>query len=273
MPEQPPTTPPHSDREQKLRTLRELLRNQTPNQPRGVAPLQAEPTSEWRRLTGEIGPRRLIDCLAGSPGSGAGLVALWLCTQASRERGELVVIDRDGAFYPPTAIAWGVDARRLLVVRARSDADALAAAEIALRSPAASAVWAQLGRIDGRQFRRLLLATEAASAFGALVRTDRYVGDPSWADVQLRFDPVASQAGEEAPLVVRASQTRNRHGPAGGSVNFAIDWTTGTLCPMSSDTDVEAPQPNLAASSAASSPATHHAGDLAARLAGSARSA
>jgi hypothetical protein len=191
-------------------------------------------TSAWGELVGEVGPRRLVDCLSGSAGSGAGLVGLSLCRQACQRRGELVVVDSQGTFYPPAAIAWGVDARRLLIVRPTSPGDALAAVEQSLRSPAVGAVWASLGRIGGKEFRRLLLAAEAGEALGVLVRSARHEPDPSWGDVQLRFDPLAAAPVapgviDDSPMLVRAKRTRNRHGPAGGEATLAIDWRTGRI--------------------------------------------
>ena len=224
----PPPKTEETIRDQQLRELRALIDNQE----RQLEHSDAPDHDPLKRIAGRIGPRRLIDCLAGTAGSGCGLIALRMCVEAARIRGELVVIDRQGIFYPPTAIAWGCDARKLLVVSARSDTDALAATEIALRSTAVSAVWADLGAIDGRQFRRLLLAAESGEAFGALVRSARYQADPSLGDVQLRFDPVAEVSAPESPLLVRVTQTRNRHGPASGKALLSIDWRTGQVVPL-----------------------------------------
>lgn len=223
-----------NEQERQLSQLRAMIRHRSV-----TANFSSEkPANAWQRLTGEIGPRRLIDCLAATQGSGCGLVALQLCNLACQERGELVVIDGYGSFYPPAAIGWGIDAERLVVVAPSSAKDALAATEIALRSPAAGAVWASLDAIGSREFRRLLLATEAAEAFGVLVRSTKYASQPSWGDVQLRFDPVASDVENNKPFLVRVTQTRNRHGPAGGSATLSIDWQTGRIEPLTDDSYV-----------------------------------
>lgn len=180
-------------------------------------------------LLGGATPRRLVDLLAGCSGSGAALVGLWLASRACRQRGELVVIDGTGDFYPPAAIAWGIDVGRLLWVRPATPKDALAATEIALRSPVAGAVLASLDRIDGRAFRRLLLAAEAGEAFGVLVRSARNEAAPSWADVQLRIDPIPSPGDPDASLAVRVTRRRNRHGPAGGVATLTLNWRTGGI--------------------------------------------
>ncbi|MGL4514144.1 MAG: ImuA family protein [Lacipirellulaceae bacterium] len=241
-----------NDRTKRLEQLRTLLRQE--GRPRVATPGRAA-ASAWRQLVGDVGPRRLVDCLAGSPGSGAGLAGLWLCRQACERRGELVVVDSQGTFYPPAAIAWGVDARRLLVVRPTTPGDALAAVEQSLRSPAVGAVWASLGRLGGKEFRRLLLAAEAGEALGVLVRSARHEPDPSWGDVQLRFDPLPAEPLEagapdeainEAPFAVRVTRTRNRHGPAGGVATLAIDWRTGRIGERISEAQRNAPTPEVA---------------------------
>lgn len=209
--------------------LRQMLSKSLPA-PAAIS--QADTASLTGLIGGEPGPRQLIDFLAGARGSGAGLIALALCIGACRRRGELVVIDAGGGFFPSVAIAWGAEARRLLVVNPTRPIDALAAAEQALRSPAVGAVWVCFdrgeGRINGRAFRRLLLAAEAGEAFGAIVRSAHYQAEPSWAHRQLRIDPTPGD-GPQGPFSVRATLTRNRHGPAGGQATLAMDWSTGRL--------------------------------------------
>lgn len=213
-----------TDRSRKLRELKELLSIQLSERQSSKATL----AFSWTRLFGEIGPGRLVDCLS-TRGAGAGLIALTLCKQACSNAGELVVVDPTATFHPPAAVAWGVDAERLLVVTPPTDRESLVAVETALRSPAVSAVWASLSEIEDRAFRRLLLASEAGRAFGVLVRPTRCELQPSLADVQLRFTSVSDVGDPDAPMLVRITQVRNRHGPAGGEAVLAIDWKTGQI--------------------------------------------
>jgi hypothetical protein len=227
MPHRDASTEPHlSPDDPRLKRLRGLIGDKPASPADDESP--NAPTA-FDELLGGVAPRRLVDLLAGAPGCGASLVGLWLASRACRQRGELVVIDGPGAFYPPTAIAWGVEARRLLWVRPTSPKDALAATEIALRSTAVGAVWASLDRIDGRAFRRLLLAAEAGAAFGVLVRPARHEPDPSWADVQLRLDPIPTPGDPDAPFSLRVTLRRNRHGPARGEATLTLDWRTGDI--------------------------------------------
>ncbi|MEO0531251.1 MAG: hypothetical protein AAF266_11855 [Planctomycetota bacterium] len=180
-------------------------------------------------IGGTPGPRRLLDVLGSEQGSAAGLIGLSLCGRACSERGELVVIDPNGVFFPAAAIAWGVDSRRLLVVSPERAVDSLAVVETALRSPAVGAVWSQLGAIEGRAFRRLLLAAESGNAFGVLVRSGVHAGDPSWANIQLAVDPLPGPDASDKPFVSRVRQLRNRHGPVEGEVDVVIDWQSGQI--------------------------------------------
>lgn len=190
---------------------------------------ESNKSDHFDRLVGKHRQKRLIDCLGTSLGSGAGLLGMFLCRQASEQSGELVVIDTQGKFFPPVAIAWGIDANRLLVVRPKTNREGIAATELALRSPAVSAVWATLDRINPKSSRRLLLAAESARALGVLIRSARYQSDPSWADVQLRCEPTPTTDQQLDQRLMRVTQTRNRHGPLAGSAVVSMNWRTGSI--------------------------------------------
>ncbi len=145
----------------------------------GCPPLdQLLPQRGWQRGS-------LVEWLAEQPGSGAGTLAWLSAREAARDGRMVVVLDRQRQFYPPAAAAWGVSCEQLLVLQPADAQDELWALDQALRSPAVAAVWAPLGKLDSRQFRRLQLAAECGGTLGLLVRSSRYRGEPSWADVQL----------------------------------------------------------------------------------------
>ena len=75
----------------------------------------------------------LVEWLSAGPGGGAGSLALSAAREACRDGGPLVVIDRAGCFYPPTAAQAGVPLERLIVVRPDSAADEVWALDQALR--------------------------------------------------------------------------------------------------------------------------------------------
>ena len=127
----------------------------------------------------------LVEWLSALPGSGAATLSLLAAREACRAGGTLVVVDRRQTFYPPAAVAWGIDPRRLIVVRPRSRRDELWAAVQALRSPAVAATWAAIDRLNDRAFRRLQLAAQAGRTLGLVLRPAGARGQPSWADVRL----------------------------------------------------------------------------------------
>jgi hypothetical protein len=151
--------------------------------------------------------------------------------EACREGGMMVVVDVAGTFYPPAAVAWGIDLGRLLVVRPRSARDALWATVQSLRSPAVATVWAALDRIDDRAFRRLQLAAQSARAIGLLSRPASARGQPTWADVRLGVSREQGAGSRGQGKTVRLSAVRClqvyvlrcRQGRAGGVACVEID--------------------------------------------------
>jgi len=149
----------------------------------------------------------LVEWLADGCGNGAGMLAMQTaakalcnnhqCTsnQHSDRGGVLVVMDRLRWFYPPAAVQLGIDLSRLILVRARSAKEELWALDQVLRCEAVSAVWAPLYELDPHSFRRLQLAAEQGGGIGLLLRPESIRGAPSWADVQLHVQPLASSAG------------------------------------------------------------------------------
>jgi protein ImuA len=101
----------------------------------------------------------------------------------------LVVFD-DGtktSFYPPAAIALGVPADRMVVVKKQSHhnhADMIWAIDQALRCDAVAAVWAELGSwLNDRDARRLQLAAEAGGTVGLFIRPAEVRRRPSFSDI------------------------------------------------------------------------------------------
>jgi protein ImuA len=166
----------------------------------------------------------LVELLDQRAGCGAETVAAVMTRAACRFLGMVVVIDRDGQFYPPALAAWGVPVERMIVVRAESDADAVWAADQALRSRAAVAVWLRLDRLRSHDFRRFQLSAEEGNAVGVLFRPARARGQPTWADVQLAVEPRPSTRGRK----LRIEVTRCRHGTPGATATIDLDDVTGT---------------------------------------------
>lgn len=190
------------------------------------------------RLLPPGGLRRgsLVEWLAPASGSGAATLAMRAAQSACADGGALVVVDRRGDFFPPAALARGVDPAQMIVVRPRSAPDELWAIDQALRCPAVAAVWAEAAQLDPRSFRRFQLAAEAGGVLGLLVRPLSVVGRPSWADVQLLVQPLRSAAGGPwRGRRWRVELLRCRGGAAGKSIVLELDETTQEMCEADHD--------------------------------------
>lgn len=192
---------------------------------------------------------QLIEWLSAYPGSGAFSWALQSCRmqtmgpQAEKKQ-SIVVIDLDHTFYPPAASGLGIDLARLVVVRPKNATDALWALDQALRCPAVAATCATLPRLAPRDFRRLQLAAEQGNTLGHLLRPLSVRGQPSWSDLQLRVQPLATSrtiaASTGPPIASARKQPRHqaartwhlellrcRGGRAGAAVEVTGNIATG----------------------------------------------
>ena len=154
-------------------------------------------------------------------GVGATTLAVLAAREACREGRSLVILDQQGEFYPPAALAAGMAPERLLLVRPADAAEALWAVEQALRCSAVGAVLAWPARLAGRPFRRLQLAAEAGGGLGLLVRPPAAADEPSWAEVRLQVAPLPSE-GECRGRRLRIAVARCRGGNAGEAVEVEI---------------------------------------------------
>lgn len=207
---------------------------------------------------GGLSPGTLNEWVAESDGCGAGWLSLLAARGAvtgaegngaegrgAEGRGRLVVIDGGesmrggGAFYPPAAIAAGIPAEQIIVVRVSERGDFVWAADQALRSPAVAVVWGFLERLDDRDARRLQLAAETGRSTAMFLRPRAALREPSWAEVRwhVRGIPGASRQRLETRRLetrrfedrgsgdrrLQARLVRCRGGRSGGSVILQID--------------------------------------------------
>jgi hypothetical protein len=221
-----------------VRSLREQLRGiEASSRPVREAPISSGCAGLDHLLPGEgFWPGQLVEWLAEGPGSGAGTLAMVAARQAcQRDGGALVVADRARDFYPPAAVAWGIDWQQLIVVRAGREKDLRWALDQSLRCPGVTAVWAPLERLDQRSFRRLKLAVESGGGLGLLLRPARVRGQPSWSDVQLLVQPQPCLPPQGASPAswrgrrVRVQLVRGRGALTGGMIELEIDETRGSI--------------------------------------------
>jgi hypothetical protein len=217
-------------------------------------------------------------------GSGCATLALVAARCLAADGGALVVVDRAKTFYPPAALALGVAATSLIIVRPSTAADELWAIDQALRSTAVAAVWTQLEKISAHDFRRLQLAAEQSGAVGLLIRPARTRWQPSWAHVRIVCRPqgvgslfrraggtaissVTATGQRPVPLKPPIPSSRRLNievirvrggtlGAAGRSIELEMDDTSGELQPRAPHATHCLPVFSaLAAAAAESSPA------------------
>ncbi|MEI8147138.1 MAG: hypothetical protein WCH83_16925, partial [Alphaproteobacteria bacterium] len=149
---------------------------------------------------------------------------LWVQTVAAKREG--------AALYGPGLAEVGLDPRRLTLVRAARDLDALWAAEEALGCGALAAVVVDLHgpaeALDLTASRRLALAAARSGVTGLLLRTgsaahpaatmSRFLVAPA----PSRVGPVALALGGLGPPRFTVTLDRNRAGETG---RFVLEWT------------------------------------------------
>ncbi|MGD9644102.1 MAG: ImuA family protein, partial [Pirellulales bacterium] len=155
-------------------------------------------------------------------GSGAGTLALIAAREAARQGGAIVVIDRQGLFYPPAALRLQIGAEQLIVVRPESDEDTAWALDQALRTRGVAAAWCAVGAQDEHTLRRWQLAAETGGAIGLLLRPQAVRHEPSWAELRLGVEPLAQPREAARCRRLRVTLLRARFGHAGRSVEIEI---------------------------------------------------
>jgi protein ImuA len=94
-----------------------------------------------------------------------------ILARIAERQGEIIWITRGDDLYAPGIAAYGLKPERLIVVRARRDADILWAMEESLHCRTLGAVLGEIGDIDMVASRRLQLAAEASGVTGLLLRS------------------------------------------------------------------------------------------------------
>ena len=162
----------------------------------------------------------ITEWLAASDGCGAGVFSLIAAAaQLRAHRGPLVIVDLGEVFYPPAAVALGVPAERMILVRPRKHADLVWSIDQALRCESVAAVWANVGsRLDDRDARRFQLAAETGGTPALLARPAAVRGRPSFADVRFH---VRAQPQQRDCFTI--SLDRCRGGALSNQVTVSID--------------------------------------------------
>jgi hypothetical protein len=171
-----------------------------------------------------LAPGSLVELLSSTDGAGAWTVAFFMARNACGSRKILVVVDGQARFYPPAAVAHGVDLSRLIVIHPRKLQDAALAVDQSLRTPAVGSVIGWYDRLATPAFRRLQLAAESGGGLGLLLRPSAAQGTPTFAALRILVTPLVASI---TPRRVRLDALRCRGGREGQSLILEIDDATG----------------------------------------------
>ena len=150
-----------------------------------------------------------------------------------RSAGPVVVVDREGTFYPPAATALGIPLKRMVVVRPPDLASQVWAIDQALRCEAVAAVWSHVGQsLNDRDARRFQLAAESGQTPGFLIRPASVRGCPTFADVRMYVEPARLRPAAGQPFLRwQVTIDRVRGGVAGQTRLLQLD-RRGQLQPI-----------------------------------------
>jgi protein ImuA len=161
----------------------------------------------------------LVEWLGEGEGCGQATFAFAAACRATSEGGTLVVVDREGTFYPPAAATLGLDPAEIALVRPISDREALWAFDQALRCPAVSVVWGRMESLPGRSYRRLQLSAEEGGTIGFLLRSTRTLSQPAWCDFAVVVNATPTGGAPRHRLEI----VRSRDGRTGQGGEFRLD--------------------------------------------------
>ena len=205
---------PKNSKSDVLSTLRNQIRKvETARRPQasvissGIAPLDdVLPQNGYP-------PGSLVEWIDSGQAGGAAWLALMGASRAYKHSGgKVVILDSDRTFYPPAAIACGLPAEAMVVLQPKSPDDVIWAIDQSLRSPAISAVWGKLDRLEDIDARRLQLAAETGGTLGMLLRPVKAIGQPSWAEVRWHIHGVAASPSSMATTQDPQSQWQPSRG-------------------------------------------------------------
>lgn len=172
----------------------------------------------------------LVEWIEGGLASGAGTLSLTVGRTVGRGQRPLVVIDPRQQVYPLALKTLGFDLRQVVIVRPKSERDALWACEETLRSLTTAIVWAQLDRLSLNAARRLRLAAEDSSGVCLLVRPHEALRKTSWGEVRLVVEPHCG-AKDTATYRVTVAYCQGR--PEAREVIVSMDRRQGILDELS----------------------------------------
>lgn len=141
-----------------------------------------------------------------------------------------------GALYGPALLRYGIDPSRLILVRARRDADVLWAMEEGLRCPRLAAVVGETAKMSLTESRRLQIAAGESGVTALLLRPRAEAPPPSAAATRWRLSAAGDETETEteafrpAPPGLGAARWRAElfRCRGGASANWTMEWNDET---------------------------------------------
>jgi protein ImuA len=171
----------------------------------------------------------LHEIVAADAGGAAAAFAAVLLAGLAGEDGSVVWCRRDSGLhatklYGPGLAAFGLDLRRLLIVRVRRETEVLWAMEEGLRSGAVAAVLGEVTATPGVALRRLQLAAETAGTTGLLLRPLGASAAAGSATTRWRVASASSGWGEGARLPAVRWRVELLRCRAATPAGWLVDW-------------------------------------------------
>ena len=173
-------------------------------------------------------PGGIVEWLVEKEGAGAFTLALQNLSQTSVGTGTWAVVDTARECYVPAVSGWGIDPRKILVLRPATLQESCWSIEQCLRCPGVSATWAWVDRrTPARVHRRWQLAAEVGGGVGMFFRPVETRREPVWADSRLLVTPRSGGQGETRRMHI---EVLYRKGGLGGSAQaWEIDYAAGLV--------------------------------------------
>ena len=180
------------------------------------------------RLSFYLRPGGIVEWLVAKEGAGAVTLALQLLSQSSAGGGAWAVVDTARECYVPALSGWGIDPKKILVIRPATLQETCWSIEQCLRCPGVSATWAWVDqRIPARVHRRWQMAAETGGGVGMFFRPAQARREPIWADLRLMVTPGPGGQGETRRLHI---ETLYRRGGLGGTPRRGRSTMPRVLC-------------------------------------------
>jgi hypothetical protein len=175
-----------------------------------------------------IRPGGIVEWFAEREGAGAVTLALKIMSQSPGSAGVWAVVDSASEFHVPALSGWGIDPKKVMVLRPATLQETCWTIEQCLRCPGVSATWAWVDeRIPARVHRRWQIAAEVGAGVGMFFRPARSRREPIWADSRLLVTPRSGGQGETRRVEIEVLYRRG--GLGGGVQAWEIDHAAGLV--------------------------------------------